>query len=150
MIAWYGAPATRRRGASRRPSDGLFIVSIGTPASLRRDRFESRRYGLGLSGSGGGQRSPGVRPGDGALISARHSMATATSLIVGSVDRAVTAGWHDGVSPNRLRRSSTESFWMSMNSAVVINRVTASRMSLILALTARAYKPAAEDRLKAA
>src|SRR5216110_2819237 len=87
-----------------------------------------------------------VRPGDGALISARHSMATATSLIVGSVDRAVTAGWHDGVSPNRLRRSSTESFWMSMNSAVVINRVTASRMSLILALTARVYKPAAEDR----
>jgi len=43
-------------------------------------------------------------------------MATATWLIVGSVDKAVTAGSHDGASPNRRRRSSIESFWMSMNS----------------------------------
>jgi hypothetical protein len=76
-------------------------------------------------------------------------MATDTSLIVGSVDKAVTAGSHDGASLNRRRRSSIESFWMSMNSAVVISRLTASRIRPILALTARVYETAAEDPLKA-
>src|SRR5213080_2053251 len=62
-------------------------------------------FGLG---SYGPRRSPGARLGDGARSSARHSMATATWLIVGSVDKAVTAGSHDGASPNRRRRSRSE------------------------------------------
>ncbi len=63
-------------------------------------------------------------------------MATATWLIIGSVDKAVNDGWHDGASLNRVRSSSTESRWTSMNSAVVINRVTPSRICPRRAFTA--------------
>jgi len=53
-------------------------------------------------------------------------MATVTEVMVESVVEAVTDGSHDGARPNRLRRSPGASCCTSMNSAKLIERVTAS------------------------
>lgn len=45
----------------------------------------------------------------------------------GSVVSAVYEGSHAGGRPKRARRASGESFWTSMNSAMVIETVAASR-----------------------
>ena len=69
-------------------------------------------------------RFPGG-PGGAPAGLGRHSMATFMRFRPGSVETAVSAGSHDDESRNRVRRSSTESCWISMNSGIVIETVTA-------------------------
>ena len=90
-------------------------------AGCRAGRFY--RAGGRPEGWAGGFGGAGAAVGSG-----RQSMATITVLTPGSVDSAVIAGSHDAGSPNRARRSPTESCWICANSTTVMDSVTASRV----------------------
>jgi len=76
-------------------------------------------------------------------------MATVTRFAAGSVVKAVTEGSQDGESLNRVRRSAGASCWTSMNSGMVIARVTASTKRRRRG-THQMYRVAPEDSLKVA